>query len=243
MASNSSIQQHEPLRIPSNWGKEEKRFVAQLEEVLDDLFRRFNRLRMEDLGAALRKTIVSASDDASTAKSTVEQTAEKFEAKFDSIGANGVDTQTGITSITQGGVKVEHSEIGGHTELNADGMRMYDAAGNLVGGMYKSGNEVKTAVSTLANPKHGEFEVTVAPSSFEGEQVGIAFRLGSETVGAIDAYNNGDTKGLLLGNVLEIRSNSDIRFQFYAKNPFTGQNETMYLTASEIWHAVSMVLS
>ena len=76
MASNSSIQQHEPLRTPSNWGKEEKRFVAQLEEILDDLYKRFNRLRMEDLGAALRKTIVSASNDASTAKSTGQQTAE-----------------------------------------------------------------------------------------------------------------------------------------------------------------------
>lgn len=240
----STQQQHEPLRVPSNWGYEEKRFVAQLEELLDDLYRRFNRLRIEDLGTALRKTIVTAATDAGEAKSMVEQTAEDVTMQFDKIGANGEETKTGITTVTENGVKVEHSNIGGHTEINADGMRMYDAAGNLVGGMYKAGTEVKSAATALTNPKHGNFEVVVAPVSYDGEQVGISFKINGVSVGSIDAYNNGSNQALLInGSQLSISSGGDIRFSFYARNPFTGNYETLYLTASEIWHAVSLTLS
>ena len=59
MAANSSIQQHEPLRVPSNWGTNEKRLIAQLEELFDDIYRRFGRLRLEDLGDALKTRILS----------------------------------------------------------------------------------------------------------------------------------------------------------------------------------------
>jgi len=54
-----TIQQHEPLRVPSSWNENERRFVAQLEELLDDLYRRFNRLRLEDLGKAFQKQLSS----------------------------------------------------------------------------------------------------------------------------------------------------------------------------------------
>lgn len=270
----STQQQHEPLRVPSNWGREEKRFVAQLEELLDDLYRRFNRLRIEDLGTALRKTITETSDGVQSnsteirrtaeaietlatqesvdelgnaiggVSSVVTQNAQNVEMKFNKIGANGEATKTGITTVTENGVKVEHSNIGGHTEINADGMRMYDAAGNLVGGMYKSGEEVKSAATSLMNPKHGNFEVVVAPFSFEGEQVGISFKINGVSVGSIDAYNNGSNQALLINSSqLSIGSGGDIQFSFYAKDRFTGEYRTMYLTASEIWHAVSMIMS
>lgn len=270
----STQQQHEPLRVPSNWGREEKRFVAQLEELLDDLYRRFNRLRIEDLGTALRKTITETSDGVQSnsteirrtaeaietlatqesvdelgnaiggVSSVVTQNAQNVEMKFNKIGANGEATKTGITTVTENGVKVEHSNIGGHTEINADGMRMYDAAGNLVGGMYKSGTEVKSAATALTNPKHGNFEVVVAPVSYDGEQVGISFKINGVSAGSIDAYNNGSNRALLInGSQLSIGSGGDIQFSFYAKNPFTGNYETMYLTASEIWYAVSMIMS
>lgn len=57
----STIQQHEPLRVPSGWGASEKRFIAQLEEIFDDLYRRFNRLKMSDLGQELQNTIKGSS--------------------------------------------------------------------------------------------------------------------------------------------------------------------------------------
>jgi len=58
MSSNyPTIQQHEPLRVPSGWGAQEKRLIAQLEEILDDLYSRFNRLKLSDMGKALQATI------------------------------------------------------------------------------------------------------------------------------------------------------------------------------------------
>lgn len=56
----STIQQHQPLRVPAGWGKQEKSFVVQMEEILDDIYRRFGRLRLADMGEAFRKQI---SDD------------------------------------------------------------------------------------------------------------------------------------------------------------------------------------
>lgn len=53
----STIQQHQPLRVPASFDSQGKAFVAQLEEILDDIYRRFGRLRMQDLGADLTKTI------------------------------------------------------------------------------------------------------------------------------------------------------------------------------------------
>lgn len=53
----STIQQHQPLRIPEGWEKQEKAFVVQLEEIFDDLYRRFGRLGMNDMSKGFRITI------------------------------------------------------------------------------------------------------------------------------------------------------------------------------------------
>ena len=74
----NTIQQHEPLRAPSGWSAEERRLLAQLEEIFDDLYRRFNRLRLEDLGKTLRETIVSTSDDVKTLSTKIEQNASQI---------------------------------------------------------------------------------------------------------------------------------------------------------------------
>lgn len=45
----STIQQHQPLRVPDGWSQSEKWLVVQLEELFDDIYRRFGRLRAEDM--------------------------------------------------------------------------------------------------------------------------------------------------------------------------------------------------
>ena len=54
--ANASIQQHEPLRVPAGWGKQERAMVMQLDEILDDIYRRFGRLRLQDMGKAFRQS-------------------------------------------------------------------------------------------------------------------------------------------------------------------------------------------
>lgn len=61
MASNySTIQQHEPLRVPNGWTGEDRRLIAQLEEIFDDIYRRFGRLGLSDLSEGVRNIIKSA---------------------------------------------------------------------------------------------------------------------------------------------------------------------------------------
>lgn len=87
----STIQQHEPLRVPEGWGAKEKRFVAQLEEILDDLYRRFGRLKMSDLGSALQKRIIEAEDEIQLRVTSAEYEAgmaEKLDADDPSVGVS-----------------------------------------------------------------------------------------------------------------------------------------------------------
>lgn len=56
----STIQQHQPLRVPDGWNQKERSLILQIEEIFDDLYRRFNRLNLKDLSPQLRKTIVES---------------------------------------------------------------------------------------------------------------------------------------------------------------------------------------
>lgn len=77
MSDYQSMHEYEPLRVPSNWGTEEKRFIAQLTEILDDIYRRYGRLRMEDFGKAFQDRI----ERDENAVSEVRQTAEGLETR------------------------------------------------------------------------------------------------------------------------------------------------------------------
>ena len=51
---NATIQQHQPLRVPSGWDKQEKALIVQLDEILDDIYRRFGRLKLSDMGKQMQ---------------------------------------------------------------------------------------------------------------------------------------------------------------------------------------------
>lgn len=59
MADNQNVnysQQYEPLPVPSDWSGL-RRLVMRLTEILDDVYRRYGRLRMEDMSKAFQKRI------------------------------------------------------------------------------------------------------------------------------------------------------------------------------------------
>lgn len=294
----STIQQHEPLRAPAGWSAQEKRFVAQLEEILDDLYSRFNRLGLKDLNGELRGTIIktvdgvkenstaieqssksiqliakeaqSAKEDAEGAlsaaneaklsvepdkivqtvrsskayqddmgdkadkseipdvsglasKSDIPDVSSKVESSeftqkvnsisaiFKSIGLDG--GQTGITSIGPNGLTVHHSNISYTTSLAADGMKIKDSSGNVVGGVYAVNGAVKAAMQSLFNPQNPNFEVTVK-SQNEGETNGLHFRIGGINAGSLVAgINSGGETSLVItsGNYLALSCNGTLR--------------------------------
>lgn len=62
MAKKSArVYQHTPLPIPYSWREEERRFSYELELMLDDIYRRFNRLSLKDLSDSLQQLIISTS--------------------------------------------------------------------------------------------------------------------------------------------------------------------------------------
>lgn len=71
MADNyATIQQHQPLRTPAGWDRQEKALIVQLDEIFDDLYRRFGRLRLADMGKAFQKQI--ADDEGNIAQLTLD---------------------------------------------------------------------------------------------------------------------------------------------------------------------------
>ncbi len=91
MGEYTTMHQYEPLRVPEGWSASEKRLIAQLTEIFDDLYRRFNRLRFEDLGGALRGRI----EDTEGNVTQVAQTATELEALLN--GTRFTLTAAGVT--------------------------------------------------------------------------------------------------------------------------------------------------
>lgn len=111
MSSYNTIQQHQPLRVPHSWGTAERRFVAQLEEVLDDIYRRFGRLRWEDLGKVLQHRFTSADGKISQ----LEQTAEQFEVRLSELGTPE-ELANAILRINHDGIFL----LGGAVDMQTD---------------------------------------------------------------------------------------------------------------------------
>ena len=231
----TTYQQHEPLRAPSGWSAQEKRFVAQLEELFDDIYKRYNRLRLEDMSPAFRKSYKQIMDDgaelrhdlditaaglsaeitrASTAEgnlstsisatasglsaeitratnaegnlstsisatasglsaeitrattaegalsSSISGTASAMELTFKKIGASGY-TATGITTISENGITVEHSSLNCKTEMSASGFRILNSSNAVIGGVMSLNNQVVTAMQCLYNPSYPNFRLEV----------------------------------------------------------------------------------
>lgn len=54
---NATIQQHQPLRTPEGWNRQEKMLLVQLDEILDDIYRRFGRLKLSDMSETVQNGI------------------------------------------------------------------------------------------------------------------------------------------------------------------------------------------
>lgn len=53
----STITQHQPLRVPEGWDKQERSLIIQLEEIFDDIYRKFGRLGMNDMSKGFRMIV------------------------------------------------------------------------------------------------------------------------------------------------------------------------------------------
>lgn len=137
MSDYNSIQQHEPLRTPSRWTSEERRLIAQLEELFDDIYRRFGRLRMKDMGSEMRTILQSAKNadgKLTQLESSFNQTVERIRSEVSKVETTANDAQTTAneakTNIDQTAkdIKLSVSEV----EKKADAAK--DSADDILDG-------------------------------------------------------------------------------------------------------------
>lgn len=203
MSTNyATYQQHEPLRAPAGWGTGEKRFIAQLEETFDDIYRRFGRLRLEDMGAKFRKSYEQTMEDSSMYKTEIEagaqgittlttktginslgvnetlyskitQDEDSWKATFRKIGASGY-TAEGITEISETGIKVTHSSMNCYTQMSAAGFKILDSSNNLMGGITTLNNQVVSAMNNMYNPSYPNLNINIGAWNSAAESGNVA---------------------------------------------------------------------
>lgn len=67
----TSVYQRPPLPVPTDWDGV-RRMVLVLENILDDIYRRYGRLEMRDLSATVNASIETAQTEAATARAVQE---------------------------------------------------------------------------------------------------------------------------------------------------------------------------
>lgn len=134
--------QYEPLRVPSTWEGEERRLIVQLTELFDDLYRRFNRLRFEDFGGALKNRIESTEGDVIDVQQTAKGLSVRVE---DAIGdaseamqtAQGLffqvnDIQGDVASLELTTAGMAAAVQNNRLRFSASGLEIINAQGDVV---------------------------------------------------------------------------------------------------------------
>lgn len=106
----STIQQHQPLRVPTSFDKQGRALIVQLDEIFDDIYKRFGRLRLEDMGKVFRKQIaddegnitelVATTEGLTTRVSNAEGNITALDQRADSIELNVSNKYTKVSGIT-----------------------------------------------------------------------------------------------------------------------------------------------
>lgn len=97
----STIQQHQPLYAPRRWGEDEKRFVRTLQGILEDIYKRYGRLGLNDLSTVFRGTVEG-----------LEGSVSDLESGLDSA-------QTNVTTLTQALALLNTTKLAKSEVLNA----------------------------------------------------------------------------------------------------------------------------
>lgn len=96
----STIQQHEPLRAPIKWGEDERRLITQLEEIFDDIYTRFGRLKITDMDEKLKKWFEDVDVDFEDFQAIITDIALELDEKYSKV--NAIDIKADGVEIASG---------------------------------------------------------------------------------------------------------------------------------------------
>ena len=164
--------------------------------------------------------------------SMIAQTEKDVTLSFEKIGLNG--TSIGLTRVNEDGIEVLHSNIGGKTVINADGFRLYDKDGKVLGGLLNIDGNSVSAVQRLANPERTSFYVEVAPDDQDESVTALRFCYGDQEVGGFSAYAYPDGRTGLLLNGIDISSIYAVGHRVhYSSNEPYGEDGDIWLCPAE----------
>lgn len=154
--NNQIVHQHQPLVAPSNWSPENgRRFVMQLEDVLDDIYRKFGRLGYNDLHKSVKDEIISFESYAEGLKDGSETVQRVKNSKVE-ISPDGIK----LNHEGEGSSSIEINDNG--ISMNADGS-INMVAGSIVSIQGSKGNIELTDEGSVIGANDGHFEsLTVA---------------------------------------------------------------------------------
>lgn len=201
----TTIQQHEPLRVPSGWGQQERAFIAQLEALFDDVYRRFNRIRMRDLSEPLQSTIQESADGVTEVKTSIVQTNAQIALKLDktspSVGVSNsailINTD-GIHLNSDGSIDVDGGTVNIKSGSSLTMQAVTDEDATINGGMIWHAKNLVVSTSAPTNPKPGLIWIKpIAASSYAVAALSddVSPQAATETV-----YYNGTWTGDALSN-------------------------------------------
>ena len=201
----TTIQQHEPLRVPSGWGQQERAFIAQLEALFDDVYRRFNRIRMRDLSEPLQSTIQESADGVTEVKTSIVQTNAQIALKLDktspSVGVSNsailINTD-GIHLNSEGSIDVDGGTVNIKSGSSLTMQAVTDEDATINGGMIWHAKNLVVSTSAPTNPKPGLIWIKpIAASSYAVAALSddVSSQAANETV-----YYNGTWTGDALSN-------------------------------------------
>lgn len=201
----TTIQQHEPLRVPSGWGQQERAFIAQLEELFDDVYRRFNRIRMRDLSEPLQSTIQESADGVTEVKTSIVQTNAQIALKLDktapSVGVNNsailINTD-GIHLNSEGSIDVDGGTVNIKSGSSLTMQAVTDEDATINGGMIWHAKNLVVSTSAPTNPKPGL--IWIKPTTASSYAVAALSDDASPQAATETVYYNGTWTGDALSN-------------------------------------------
>ena len=173
----TTIQQHEPLRVPSGWGAQEKRLIAQLEETFDDLYSRFNRLKISDLGQELQKTITESADGVSQINAEIVVLSGQIELKASQSDVNALTSRVSQAEIDIDGAEAAIALKASQSDLTALTSRVSQAEIDIDG--------VEAAIALKASQSDVTAlasRVSQAEIDIDGAEAAIALKASKATV-------------------------------------------------------------
>lgn len=256
----TTYQQHEPLRVPEGWNTQEKKLINQLEEILDDIYRRFGRLRLKDMEPSVREEITETAEGVQTLSTTVEQQGGQItllaESKLDADSPSvGVVTTNSSVVIDPNGIDLSTSDNGQITSRVGDDIELqidkegitgkkavFDTveAPNIVnafaGGVAPWKGSIQATIDAL--PKYLKADTYVnIPAGTYTENVEVKGFLGA----MLRIQPSGSAKVTLLGQIsfsncnnISLYSSTLGKFEIYP--PTTGFSYVVRADATQIFH-------